>query len=222
MGRPLRTALGEIIYHIINRSNGRIKIFRKDQDYVAFEQILVAAKEKQPMRLLSYCLMPNHWHLILYPYHDNDLPRFMRWLTLTHTQRWHAHYQNIGTGHLYQGRYKSFPVQTDEHFLQVVRYVERNALRARLAQKAENWRWSSLWRREREAAKDKQLLDTWPVPRDKNYLSWVNQPQPKEEVDQIRFHLQRGRPYGQEVWMHNTAQRLGLESSFRQRGRPWY
>jgi putative transposase len=97
------------------------------------------------MRLLSYCLMPNHWHLVLWPRADGELSDFGHWLTLTHTQRWHAHYHNVGTGHLYQGRFKSFPVARDEHFLQLCRYVERNPLRAGLVRRAEAWQWGSLW-----------------------------------------------------------------------------
>ena len=220
MGRSPRAAIGNMVYHVINRANGRMTIFRKDKDYEAFEEILVEAKKKYPMRVISYCLMPNHWHLVLYPAGDEELPRFMRWVTLTHTQRWHAHYKNIGSGHLYQGRYKSFPVQKDEHFLQLVRYVERNAKRATLAKRAEDWRWSSLYHREHNT-KQKSLLSNWPVKPDHGYLKWVNTPQPKEEIETIRYHIQRGRPYGQKTWMQETATQFGLESTFRNRGRPW-
>lgn len=209
-----------MVYHVINRANGRMTIFRKDKDYEAFEKILVEAKKKYPMRIVAYCLMPNHWHLMLYPQGNDDLSNFMRWITLTHTQRWHAHYRNIGSGHLYQGRYKSFPVQKDEYFLQLVRYVERNAKRAALVKRAENWRWSSLYHREHNT-KQQHILNAWPVKPDHDYLKWVNTPQPKEEIETIRYHIQRGRPYGQETWMQKTAKQLGLESTFRNRGRPW-
>ena len=221
MGRPPRAAIGNTVYHVINRANGRMKIFRKQKDYAAFEDILTEAKAKYRMRLLAYCLMPNHWHLVLHPYGDGDLSTFMRWITLTHTQRWHAHYKNIGYGHLYQGRFKSFPVQKDEHFLQLVRYVERNAKRAAIVEKAEDWQWSSLYRREFGNKEQKKLLSRWPVQPDKEYLQWVNTPQSKEEVEVIRYHIQRGRPYGKETWMQSTATKLGLESTFRNRGRPW-
>lgn len=221
MGRPLRTAVGNIVYHVLNRANGRFKIFHKPKDYEAFEKILTEAKKKQPMRVLAYCLMPNHWHLVLYPYSDDELPHFMRWVTLTHAQRWYAHYQSIGQGHLYQGRYKSFPVQKDEHFLQLVRYVERNAKRAGLVQRAEDWRWSSLYKRMPGIPDEGQLQSTWPVAAATNYLTWVNEPQPKEEIERIRFHVQRGRPLGKETWMHSVAEKLGLQSTFRNRGRPW-
>jgi putative transposase len=144
MPRRLRCASGGFVYHVLNRAVGRAQIFKKEGDYAAFMKVLRQAQEWQPMRLLSFCLMPNHWHLVVWPQKDGELSEFMRWLTVTHTQRWHAHYQTAGTGPLYQGRFKSFPIQEDEHLLAVCRYVERNALRANLANKAEAWRWCSL------------------------------------------------------------------------------
>src|SRR5262245_3981054 len=145
MGRPLRAATGGMVYHLLNRANGRMTIFRKEQDYESFEAILEEACERERMRLLAWCLLPNHWHLVVWPRNNGDLSRFAGWLTLTHTQRWHAHHKSAGTGHLYQGRFKSFPVQEDTHFLTVCRYVERNALRAGLSPRAQAWRWGSLW-----------------------------------------------------------------------------
>ena len=91
--------------------------------------ILRQAVARFDMRPLAYCLMPNHFHLLLWPRENGDLTAFMRWLTMTHTQRWHAHHRTAGTGLLYLGRYKSFSVQSGEHLLTVCRYVERNALR---------------------------------------------------------------------------------------------
>ncbi len=129
---------------MLNRANARMTIFEKDRDYEAFERVLGEAVDKYGTRLLSYCLMPNHWHLVLWPKEDGELSRFTGWLTLTHTQRWHAHHGTSGSGHVYQGRFKSFPVQDDEHFYTVCRYVERNPLKAKLVASAEDWRWSSL------------------------------------------------------------------------------
>lgn len=220
MARTPRNALGDTVYHVLNRANGRMTIFKKDQDYQALEVLLQEAKGKYPMRILAYCLMPNHWHLLLYPRGDEDMPRFMRWLGLTHTQRWHTAHRTIGYGHLYQGRYKSFPVQTDEHFLQVARYIERNPLRAKLVEQAQEWRWSSLYRRHVGTKKDKEFLSPWPVPRVSDYLHWVNTPQPTEEVDTIRYAIKRGRPYGGEEWIQETAQKLHLEATLNPRGRP--
>ena len=109
MGRPKRATKGGQIYHVWNRANARMTIFEKDEDYEAFERIVMDAKERSEMRIVSYCLMPNHWHFVLWPVDDGDLSTFTGWMTLTHTQRWHAHRRTVGWGHLYQGRFKSFP-----------------------------------------------------------------------------------------------------------------
>ena len=127
MPRPRRAAEGDLIYHALNRANARLALFDNEDDYAAFERVLQQAVARFDMRLLSYCLMPDHFHLLLWPREDGDLSTFMRWLTMTHTRRWHAQHGTAGTGHLYQGRYKSFPVQSDEHFLTACRYVEQNA-----------------------------------------------------------------------------------------------
>ena len=132
MGRTHRAAQGGYVYHVLNRANARMRIFDDDPDYIAFEKVLAEAVERTETRLLAYCLMPNHWHLLVWPRKDGELSRFVGWLTLTHTQRWHAHRHSSGSGHVYQGRFKSFPVQEDEHFYTVARYVERNGLRANL------------------------------------------------------------------------------------------
>ena len=125
-------------------ASDRLPLFETRTDYVVFEKILAGAHANSGIRIAAYCLMPNHWHLLLWPKRDGELSDVLRWMTVTHTQRWHAHHQTAGTGPVYQGRFKSFPVQTDEHFLTVTRYLERNALRAKLVKQAENWQWSSL------------------------------------------------------------------------------
>jgi len=133
-----------------------------------------------PMRILAHCLLPNHWHFILWPENDGDLSAFLQRLTNTHTQRWQRAKDKVGYGHLYQGRFKSFPVETDEHFYSVVRYVERNALRAKLVARAESWRWGSLWRRVHRARQP--LLTRWPVPEPRKWVEHVNQRQAEGEV----------------------------------------
>jgi putative transposase len=221
MGRPLRLSLGGYVYHVLNRANGRRRIFHKDADYHAFERVLEEALGHVPgVRLLAYCLMPNHWHLALWPRHDGELSDFGHWLTLTHTQRWHAHHHDVGTGHLYQGRFKSFPVAADEHFLQLCRYVERNALRAGLVDQAEAWRWGSLWRREQPDPLLHALLTDWPVPRPANWVALVNEVQTAGELAALRRSVQRGQPLGPLAWTEQTAAHLGLESTLRPRGRP--
>ena len=132
MPRRLRVSTGGYVYHVLNRAVGRGWLFKKDGDFLAFERVLAETHARLPMRIVSHCLMSNHWHLVLWPEQDGQLSEFMRLLTVTHTQRWHAHHHSAGTGPLYQGRFKSFPIQRDDHFLAVCRYVERNPLRAKL------------------------------------------------------------------------------------------
>ena len=221
MGRPLRLSLGGYVYHVLNRANGRLPIFRKQADYQAFEGVLEEALAHVPgMRLLAYCLMPNHWHLVLWPRGDGELSDFGHWLTLTHTQRWHAFRQSIGAGHVYQGRFKSFPIQEDDHLLTVARYVERNAQRANLTRRAEHWRWGSLYRWLRGSAADRRLLAAWPLPRPGGWVEHVNTAQTEAELTALRRCVTRGSPFGSESWSTRTVRRLSLESTLRPRGRP--
>jgi len=142
----------------------------------------------------------------------------MRWLTATHTQRWHAHYHTTETGAVYQGRFKSFPIQEDDQFLTVCRYVERNALRADLVTRAERWRWCSLWHRIN--ASTEFTVSAWPVPVGQQWLQHVNDPQTEAELEGVRRAVARGMPFGDPTWQAKTAERLGIESPLRPRGRP--
>lgn len=220
MPRADRTDVGGYVYHVLNRANARVQIFDNDKDYKQFEDILEEAIEKYDMRLLSYCIMPNHWHLVLYPKKDGDLALFMGWLSNTHTKRWHATKKTIGQGHLYQGRYKSFLCQNDNHFLSLVRYVERNAKKANLVKRAENWKWSSVWRRENGTPRQKKFLSPWPVPKPKSCLVWLNKAQTKEEEEKIQRSIMRGVPYGKSSWTEWMIKKHKLETTVRPRGRP--
>ena len=220
MPRRARISTGGLAYHILNRRVGRLGLFDKPADYMAFEKILNEAHERTGIRIAAYCLMPNHWHLLLWPRDDGELSEVMRWITMTHTQRWHAHRQSFGSGPVYQGRFRSFPVQTDEHFLTVARYVERNAVRAKLVKRAEQWQWSSLWRWAQGDPKLLAFLSDWPVKRPRQWVGWVNRPETASELEDLRCSAQRGRPFGSQGWVVRIAKRLSLESTLRPRGRP--
>jgi putative transposase len=220
MGRPKRADEAGGIYHMLNRANGRATIFHKPADYEAFEQVLIKALDRSDLQLYAYCLMPNHWHLVVSPNKDGEMGRFGQWLCLTHTQRHHAHYQTAGDGHLYQGRFKSFPVQCDEHFLSVCRYVERNAMTGNLCSKPDQWRYGSLWRWRHGSTEQKSLLDPWPIARLPNWVEWVSMELTPKEKEQLHWCMKRGVPFGSETWVESTARRLDLESTMRPRGRP--
>ena len=193
---------------------------RPDCDLEAFERILAEALERYAIQLFAFQLMPNHWHFVLRPNQDGEMSRFMRWVTATHTMRYHAHYHSSGEGHVYQGRFKSFPIQEDEHFFTVCRYVERNALRAEMVERAEDWRWGSLWRWLQKIAPEPGLLSPWPIPRLPRWLEHVNQPLTDRELAAVRKSAKRGCPFGEPSWIESSVKRLGLESTLRPRGRP--
>ena len=220
MPRPPRADEAGGLYHALNRGNARADIFRKPADYEAFERILVEGLGRYDVQLFCYELMPNHWHMVLRPNRGGEMSRFLRWVTATHTMRYHAHYQASGGGHVYQGRYKSFSVQDDAHFLTVCRYVERNALRAGLVKRAEDWRWGSLWRWLQPEKAATELLSVWPIPRSPHWVERVNEPLTGQELSAVRQSAQRGVPLGKSTWVDATVKRLGLQSTLRPRGRP--
>ena len=223
MPRATRITPAGVIFHVINRGVGSREIFAKDEDYATFERAMAHALAAEPVGLLAYCLMPNHWHLLLCPNEPDQLGRFMQRLTMTHTRRWQEHHHQVGMGHLYQGRFKSFPVQDDAHFLTVARYIERNALRAGLAKAAQEWRWSSLWRRVGRGGDANRVplpLAVWPVEQSLDWPTWVNRPQTQSELDEIRLSVTKGKPFGEIRWQQSMIRKLGLESSLRPAGRP--
>lgn len=206
------------MYHVLNRANGRLRIFRKESDFLAFEKILADGASMFSMRICGYCILGNHWHLLLWPRGDEDLQAFMRWITLTHTQRYHSSHATIGIGHLYQGRYKSFPVQSDPHYLSVLRYIEANPLRAGLVEQTDAWPWSSFAvRRGRES---EVVVSDGPVELPSSWTRLVRGALRPAVLEAIATSLRRGSPFGDASWTAAAALRLKLESTLRPRGRP--
>jgi putative transposase len=220
MPRQARNAPGGLVYHVLNRANGRLRLFKKPADFLAFERVLKEAHAAVPIRILGWCLMSNHWHFVLWPQSDGQLTAFMRKLTHTHAQRWKTAHNAVGHGHLYQGRFKSFPVQGDGHLLTLLRYVERNALRAKIVRRAEQWHWGSYHVRGEKQHELYALLAAGPVDLPKDWSRRVHEPQTAAEQAQLREHVHRNRPLGDAKWTAATARQLGLESSLRPRGRP--
>jgi len=214
MPRHPRASQGGFCYHVLNRGNGRQTVFHKDGDFAAFLKLLRQASEQVDMRLLGYCLMPNHFHLALWPAHDGDLSRYIGWLLTAHVRRYHQHYHS--SGHVWQGRFRDFAIQDDDHLLTVLRYIERNPVRAGLVERAQDWPWSSATL----VGSGGPALHPGPVPRPTDWLEHVNQPQTEAEVERLRECLRRRRPFGESLWMSKTARQLGLEASLRPRGRP--
>src|SRR5215470_14514416 len=217
MPRVARASVGGICYHVINRGNAQATVFHTPDDFRAFLAVLAEAVERVDPRVIGYCVMPNHFHFVLWPKGDGDMSRFMQWLLTAHVRRYHAVHDS--SGHLWQGRYKAFPIQDDDHLLTVLRYVERNPLRARLVRKAENWPWSSLSGRSANGGSP-AFLRAGPCPLPADWADAVNAPPPEGELDRLRTSVNRGTPFGDERWIRRAAARLGIEASLRPRGRP--
>jgi putative transposase len=198
MPRTSRQIEAGAIYHVLNRGNGRRSLFTKEQDFLAFVTLLGDALKRFPVDLLAFSVMPNHWHLLLRPRTDDALSQMMAWLTVTHARRHHKHYPEPGSGHIYQGRFKSFPVQSDEHFLIVARYVHANAFRAALVKRAEDWRWTDLGRHDLSPAR-------WPVDRPKNWMRLVNEPLPEANASAVETSIRRGTRLGSGFWVWRSA-----------------
>jgi putative transposase len=213
MPRSLRASEGNLCYHVLNRGNGRAVVFHKDEDYSAFLDAMVESSIRLPLRIIAYCLMPNHFHLVVRPHGDGDLSRWMHWLMTTHVRRYLCHYHH--SGHIWQGRFKAFPVLDDEHLGLVVRYVERNALRARLVDRAEDWPWGSL-----AVSRTGPPLDQETFLRKGDWSELVNTPMTESDEEVIRLSITRDRPFGPRPWVEQTSERLGLGYSLRPRGRP--
>jgi len=189
MPRTPRASQGGYCYHVLNRGDSRRTIFHKDGDFAAFVKLLREAGERTPVHLLASCLMPNHFHLALWPQADGDLSDYMMWLLTAHVRRYHQHYHS--SGHVYQGRCRSFPIQEDDHLLTVLRYIERNPVRAGLAERAQDWRWSSA---ALNRGNEPPPLNPGPVPRPAAWLEHVHAPQTEAELDALRECIRRRRP----------------------------
>lgn len=225
MGRLPRIIDDGLVYHAINRGNNRADVFADDSDYLAFIEAIARTKERYPFQLLGYCLMTNHFHLLLRPGNEQSISRILQSLTVAHTSRHHKRRQT--SGHVWQGRFKSPAVQDDGHLLAVLRYIEANPLRAKLVADLGDYRWSSYrshglgeadpllepppgW--ERLGRTDKERCSRW--------RRHVIAAEAEKDLAAIRASVLSGRPFGSEDWVGETAKRLGVNLTPRPRGRP--
>lgn len=221
MARRSRIAIAGLGYHVINRRVGGLPLFESYADYATFENILTEAYHRSGLGLAAYCLMPNHWHLLFWPRHDDELSETIRWISVTHSARWRSAHREAGNGPLYEGRFRSFPVQTDRHFSMIADYIECNALRRGLVHNPGDWPWSSLWRRNQGNPALTEFMSDWPdIPDCVRSQTQETSSEVEDKLPQIRHSVQYGRPFGDDEWVLHTAKVLRLESTLRPRGRP--
>ncbi len=206
------------IYHVLNRAVNRQTMFYSESDYWNFEQLITQTLQLIGLPILTYQLMPNHWHFVVQPESKEQLSSFFHRLAGTHAKRFRTFRETVGDGHLYQDRFKSFPVQSDEHFFTLCRYVERNALKAGLVRSAEDWRWGGLWAYLH--GRVDICIGTWPLERPSAWIQRVNTPLTPLEQQEVETSLRRNRPFGSAEWTRAVANKLGLVHTLRRPGRP--
>jgi putative transposase len=224
MPRPLRPIDEGLIYHVINRGNNRQRVFSKKGDFEAFLHALAELKERKPFELYGYCLLDNHFHLLIRPQGDS-ISRIMQSLLVSHTQRYHKHHRS--GGHVWQGRFKSPVIQNDEHLLAVLRYIEANPLRAKIVRRADDYPWSSYLAHGLGVANElldrlityEQLSPNAGV-RQRRWAEKVHRPLEEATLAAIRRSSATGLPYGNPAWVTRLANKLDLDLTIRPRGRP--
>jgi len=223
MGRPPRISLGGYVYHVVCRGLQPKGIFRSNDDYEEFVTVLAEAVERFEPRVLSYCALPKHWHLVLTPRRDGDLSKLIAWMTVTHSARWHTHPRRASTGGLYERRFRSFPVQDDASLLEVMRFIESHPKRSGFCDSVLEWKWSSAARRSIAAGTDKPMdtiVSSPPLALPSDWPCMLDEELPNEILSKVIRSIQRGCPYGDDAWIVRTAKKMALESTIRPRGRP--
>ena len=224
MPRPLRPIAEGLVYHVINRGNGRQQVFFNEADYAAFLKAVGELKQRKRFELFGYCLMRNHIHLLIRPL-DGSISRIVQSLLVSHTQRYHRRRKTCG--HVWQGRFKSPVVQDDDHLLCVLRYIEANPLRAKMVAAAGDYRWSSFSAHGRGEADELldpatayEALAAYPAVRRRRWSAYIHQLPAKTELTSIRRSTETGLPFGESSWVKQLAKRLNLDLTIRPRGRP--
>ena len=206
MPRHRRLLLNGCAHHLLNRGNRKQTIFHKPADYSAFLSILIEANGRFQMPICALCVMRNHWHLVVWPDEAASISAYMHWVMNAHVHRYHRHYKLTGLGHLYQDRYKAFPIQDDRHMYTVMRYVEANPIRANLIDRAERWEWSSLRLRAQPEWKG-ILANGNRIQLPENWTTFVNEGLPSDDLKALRTCARKGEPFGEAEWIEQVRRK---------------
>lgn len=216
MPRRTQAGSGGLTFHVMNRGVRRLRLFEDRQDYLTFVGCAAEALSLVSVEIFAFCIMPNHFHMILRPTGDSDLSAFMALMTMRHSKRWHRRRSSVGGGAVYQGRFRASAIETDRYFIAACRYVEANPVRAQLVERAEDWPWSSLYQR----VKNCQLLPmaTWPILPPADWTEAVNATQRTGEIHGLRRSTRSNAPFGTSAWATRTATVLDKAASLRRPG----
>ena len=216
MPRRLRHSLQGTAFHVMNRAVRNTVLFRPTDDYDAFFKVVREGLAKYEVKIIAYCVMPNHWHFVVLCERIQHISKWLHWVTGTHALRWNLNRGTRGRGAVYQSRFKAVPIQTETSLYRVCGYVERNALRGGLVAKAEEWEFGSLYANCTNC--HAIPLHEWPILRPANWIEFVNRTQDQADLDDLRVTLRRNQPIGDPNWQKAVAPFAGL--TMRPIGRP--
>jgi len=197
MPRRSLAQVGPHVWHAMNRAVQHGTLFSQPSDYTEFLSLLCDAAQQHPISLFAYCAMPNHWHLLVHAPTGSSLSSYLQWLAGVHGSLLRKSSHTTGRGAVYQGRFRAVPVEADQSFVRVCRYIERNPVRAGLVTRADEWSWSSAARVHGRA---RPPLAEWPIARPSRWTELLDSPQETAVVDLIRQSMIRGVPYGSKEW----------------------
>jgi putative transposase len=198
--KPRPKDVGGVVFHVMNRAVIGQVLFTGPADYDAFMALARRAQRRTKIRILAYCLMPNHWHFAVWVEHDAQLRAFIGWLSTVHAMHVRTWTGTRGRGAVYQDRYLAVPVEAETYYYRLIRYIERNAARAGLVDRPEEWPWGSA---AALGGVDDIGLAEWPVDRPSHWLDFINDEDTVTDLALIRARTQARQAI--------TRQRLGVE-----------
>jgi putative transposase len=226
MPRTTRIVISGYPHHIIQRGHNKQSVFIADEDYLYYLDNLQECKEKLGSKVYAYCLMTNHVHLIVDPGEDEkNIARIMKHVAGRQTR--YVNRLEKRSGSLWEGRYKSSAISTDEYLLACCRYIELNPVRAGIVADPSEYRWSSY--RSKVGVGDVMWQDFDPCymaladdgqARGERYAEWVKGSIPNGEWSLIRQTLQRGQLTGSTRFVDEIEQKINRRVEFRGQGRP--
>lgn len=220
MPRIARVVAQGYPHHITQRGNYRQKIFSSDTDREKYLSLTDTESKRYGLKILAYCLMPNHVHFIAVPENDDSMGKVFKYANMKYSQ---AYNKKIGTGgHLFQGRFFS-SVMDERYVIACARYIERNPVRAKMVKTPCDWKWSSAKAHcgidERDTFGVRALFDYADYPQ-KNWKKFIEEPDDAEEIKRIRSQTRRGRPLGENQFIRKLEKKLNRFLALKPRGRP--
>lgn len=206
MARIARIVIPDIPHHVVQRGNRRQNVFFRDGDKQKYIEILREQAERFRLTFWAYCLMDNHVHLIAVPHHEDSLAKGIGEAHRRYTRM--VNFREGWRGYLWQGRFNSFPLD-EQYLVAAVRYVERNPVRAKMVEKADEYLWSSA-KAHISKTKDPLLENFYLIHEINDWASYLAENDEENVIRRMEVHSRTGRPLGSKAFIENLERRLGI------------